>query len=203
MDDPFFNFDSEEMDDEELYAESLLEELKKQQVRRGTNEIINSWLVWRMRESFLFLLHFWDHSKIKLKQNPPGLFWTLIWNLLFEAWRVVPAHNSVVIFSLTFPRKWITSSYNSSRQKRRQEFDWIKPSTNLNTKCRISRRWVTLPRRLIFIQYYRRTLLNPPARIKKESVPSNGLNCKSPRYWYVTRCNNFWLDGLVTWSDSV
>lgn len=31
MDDPFFNFDSEEMDDEELYAESLLEELKKQQ----------------------------------------------------------------------------------------------------------------------------------------------------------------------------
>lgn len=42
MDDPFFNFDSEEMDDEELYAESLLEELKKQQVRRGTNEIINS-----------------------------------------------------------------------------------------------------------------------------------------------------------------
>lgn len=39
--------------------------------------------------------------------------------------------------------------------------------------------------------------------IKKESVLSNGLNCKSPRYWYVTRCNNFWLDGLVTWSDSV
>lgn len=167
MDDPFFNFDSEEMDDEELYAESLLEELKKQQVRRGTNEIINSWLVWRMRESFLFLLHFWDHSKIKLKQNPPGLFWTLIWNLLFEAWRVVPAHNSVVIFSLTFPRKWITSSYNSSRQKRRQEYDWIKPSTNLNTKCRISRRWVTLPRRLIFIQYYRRTLLNPPAKTEE------------------------------------
>lgn len=32
MDEPFFNFDSEEMDDEELYCESLLEELKKQQV---------------------------------------------------------------------------------------------------------------------------------------------------------------------------
>lgn len=32
MDEPFFNFDSEEMDDEELYSESLLEELKKQQV---------------------------------------------------------------------------------------------------------------------------------------------------------------------------
>ncbi|KAL9974095.1 hypothetical protein ACROYT_G011096 [Oculina patagonica] len=31
MDEPFFNFDSEEMDDEELYCESLLEELKKQQ----------------------------------------------------------------------------------------------------------------------------------------------------------------------------
>ncbi|XP_020614830.1 kinesin-like protein KIF15 isoform X3 [Orbicella faveolata] len=31
MDEPFFNFDSEEMDDEELYSESLLEELKKQQ----------------------------------------------------------------------------------------------------------------------------------------------------------------------------
>ncbi|CAH3020308.1 unnamed protein product, partial [Porites evermanni] len=30
-DEPFFNFDSEEMDDEELYCESLLEELKKQQ----------------------------------------------------------------------------------------------------------------------------------------------------------------------------
>ena len=35
MDDPFFNFDSEEMDDEELYTESLLEELKKQQVNKG------------------------------------------------------------------------------------------------------------------------------------------------------------------------
>lgn len=34
MDEPFFNFDSEEMDDEELYCESLLEELKKQQVWR-------------------------------------------------------------------------------------------------------------------------------------------------------------------------
>lgn len=32
MDEPFFNFDSEDMDDEELYSESLLEELKKQQV---------------------------------------------------------------------------------------------------------------------------------------------------------------------------
>lgn len=32
MDEPFFNFDSEEMDDEELYCESLLEELKRQQV---------------------------------------------------------------------------------------------------------------------------------------------------------------------------
>ena len=32
MDEPFFNFDSEDMDDEELYCESLLEELKKQQV---------------------------------------------------------------------------------------------------------------------------------------------------------------------------
>ena len=32
MDEPFFNFDSEEMDDEELYSESLLEELRKQQV---------------------------------------------------------------------------------------------------------------------------------------------------------------------------
>ena len=32
-DEPFFNFDSEEMDDEELYCESLLEELKKQQVK--------------------------------------------------------------------------------------------------------------------------------------------------------------------------
>ena len=31
-DEPFFNFDSEDMDDEELYCESLLEELKKQQV---------------------------------------------------------------------------------------------------------------------------------------------------------------------------
>ena len=34
MDEPFFNFDSEEMDDEELYCESLLEELKRQQVWR-------------------------------------------------------------------------------------------------------------------------------------------------------------------------
>ena len=32
LDEPFFNFDSEELDDEELYCESLLEELKKQQV---------------------------------------------------------------------------------------------------------------------------------------------------------------------------
>ncbi|XP_074616503.1 kinesin-like protein KIF15 isoform X3 [Acropora palmata] len=31
MDEPFFNFDSEEMDDEELYCESLLDELKRQQ----------------------------------------------------------------------------------------------------------------------------------------------------------------------------
>ena len=40
MDEPFFNFDSDEMDDEELYAESLLEELKKQQVRKGRKKII-------------------------------------------------------------------------------------------------------------------------------------------------------------------
>lgn len=32
MDEPFFNFDSEDMDDEELYCESLLDELKRQQV---------------------------------------------------------------------------------------------------------------------------------------------------------------------------
>ena len=32
MDEPFFNFDSDEMDDEEFYCESLLEELKRQQV---------------------------------------------------------------------------------------------------------------------------------------------------------------------------
>ncbi|XP_068722534.1 kinesin-like protein KIF15 isoform X2 [Montipora capricornis] len=31
MDEPFFNFDSDEMDDEEFYCESLLEELKRQQ----------------------------------------------------------------------------------------------------------------------------------------------------------------------------
>lgn len=54
MDEPFFNFDSEEMDDEELYCESLLEELKKQQ------EINNAQLQQLQTE---------EATRIRLNQN--------------------------------------------------------------------------------------------------------------------------------------
>lgn len=47
MDEPFFNFDSEEMDDEELYCESLLEELKKQQVWRENDSWGDCYIRWK------------------------------------------------------------------------------------------------------------------------------------------------------------
>lgn len=49
MDEPFFNFDSEEMDDEELYCESLLEELKKQQVRRENDSWEDCYFRWNFQ----------------------------------------------------------------------------------------------------------------------------------------------------------
>lgn len=152
MDEPFFNFDSEEMDDEELYCESLLEELKKQQV--CCEDIINNTLLlmkllglcykklyenrltkqWEPRfqnimlfSYFVVMLSFITYLKLILCTK------TQIFQL---------SANVLLVLLLIFVRKWTIFSYNSFKQKRLQEYDWTKQSTNLNTKYNILQRLV-------------------------------------------------------------